>query len=267
MVNRPVNYFLFMLYGIFCIFKKNYSLIINGKPCSIKISTANELHRAVTFYSKEPETLRWIDGFNKLISVDRPVFFDVGANIGIYSIYAATLHQNIKVFSFEPESQSFSSLCSNLSQNKLPLAAPYQFAISNKVGMGELKVSSMTAGAGAAALNENYRFMRVDANNIFTQGIFFTSLDYLVYECGFPVPNFIKIDVDGIEVDILHGAKQVLAEAALRSVLVEFQYKDESDLLGIFEFLQSFGLSLCEKSEWISGVSGLSSRNFIFQKN
>lgn len=43
-------------------------------------------YRGKNFYTKEPETVAWINSFNK-----KNTFFDIGANIGIYSLYAASL--------------------------------------------------------------------------------------------------------------------------------------------------------------------------------
>ena len=51
------------------------------------------------FYSKEPETLEWIDNFSKK---EKVIFWDIGSNIGLYSVYAAATIENIEVISFEP---------------------------------------------------------------------------------------------------------------------------------------------------------------------
>ena len=56
--------------------------------------------RVDTLLSKEPETIKWIDEFDG----EKKIFWDIGANVGIYSIYAVVKHQNIEVVSFEPHS-------------------------------------------------------------------------------------------------------------------------------------------------------------------
>ena len=68
----------------------------NKKHHKLKISTPNLITttRAKTFSSKEPDTLIWIDGFN-----ENSIFFDIGANIGLYSLYTASHKRNIKVSS------------------------------------------------------------------------------------------------------------------------------------------------------------------------
>jgi len=67
---------------------------VKGKKTYIK----NRMDRIM---SKEPETITWINSFEK-----DSVFFDVGANIGIYTLYSAVIRENT-VYSFEPHSASY----------------------------------------------------------------------------------------------------------------------------------------------------------------
>ena len=69
------------------------------------------------FFTKEPETIEWIDSFKE--DEDKIIFWDIGANIGIYSIYAALKYQNIEVISFEPSTSNLRILSRNISINKL----------------------------------------------------------------------------------------------------------------------------------------------------
>ena len=69
--------------------------------------------RVFTFSTKEPETLDWIDSFSEGIT-----FWDIGANIGLYSIYAAS-KKNCQVFSFEPSVFNLELLARNINLNKL----------------------------------------------------------------------------------------------------------------------------------------------------
>ena len=89
--------------------------VLNNK---LKFFTPNEITkwRVSTFFSKEPETLDWIDNFD---SKDKFVFWDVGANIGLYSIYASLKFKNISVVSFEPSTSNLRILSRNISVNKL----------------------------------------------------------------------------------------------------------------------------------------------------
>ena len=61
------------------------------------------------------------------------------------------------------------------------------------------------------------------------QGMFGTTLDDLCEKWGFPYPNYIKIDVDGIEIPIIQGAHHVLRNPALKSVIVELGTNEEQE--------------------------------------
>ena len=70
---------------------------VSHNGVNLRFYTPNRInfYRIKTFSTKEPETLEWMDGFQK----DK-VFWDIGANIGLYSIYAALKHPNIEIVSF-----------------------------------------------------------------------------------------------------------------------------------------------------------------------
>ena len=91
----------------------NSSVEHNG--CSLKFTTPNLLchSRVDTFSIKEPETLEWIDSIP-----EGSVIWDIGANIGLYSCYAAK-HRNCKVFAFEPSIFNLELLARNIFINKL----------------------------------------------------------------------------------------------------------------------------------------------------
>lgn len=236
----------------------------NGATFTLGTRTANEVHRAITFSRKEPETLAWIDTFPNNV-----VFYDIGANTGIYSLYAAKRHVNAKIYAFEPEAQSFAALSKNIFRNRFGRTInilPFQFALARETHIGTLNISIMQAGAGAAALDADYSFVHAKPSDIFKQGIAAFSLDDLVNKHGFPQPDFVKIDVDGLEGEILDGARKVLSSTKLKGLLVEFQYQQESDLAGAFDRLADLGLYLHTKSSWVSGFEGTHSRNFIFHR-
>ena len=254
----------FVFYRV-CTWIFSYKRVGNGSISFImRTSTSNEMHRALTLTTKEPETVAWIDGFS--FPPDQgAVFYDVGANVGLYSLYAKARHPDLKIYCFEPEAQSFASLCQNIVINQFANIIPYQFAISDSEGLGNLFVSSMYAGAGAAALGSAYSFSRAKAAPLI-QGVFKMSLDLLVQQEGLPIPNYLKIDVDGIEQKILQGAKSVLSDLRLFGVLIEFQFVDRADLTAAFALLEECGLKLKLTSEWVAEFDDFKSQNFIFER-
>lgn len=265
MIEKILLRFKFYYYRIFSKLVKSKYVRTKESGFWLRTGTEHEVHRALTFRGKEPETLAWIDRFSAFSGSNDFVFFDVGANVGIYSLYAASRYSDARIFSFEPDSQSFASLCQNIHANRFKIT-PYPFAISDGSGVGKVKLSSLSAGAGACALGEKYQFTNKADADVFEQGVFFSSLDELVSRHRFPAPNFIKIDVDGIESTILRGAENVLRSSDCRGVLVEFQYRDEADLAPMTSYLASLGFVLMLRSDWVSGFGALKSRNYIFEK-
>ena len=173
------------------------------------------------FYLKEPETIEWIDDFKQ--SSKKIIFWDIGANLGLYSIYAAIKHQKIEVISFEPSTSNLRILSRNISINNLQdKVSINQLALGNKpfefcyfresvFGEGESNNSfnSQTNYEGKTFKSENtYRILGTSINNI---------LDQKILE----VPDYIKIDVDGLEHIILNGASKHLKNPKIKSLQVE----------------------------------------------
>ena len=100
--------------------------------------------RARTFNDKEPEMLDWLD--ENLQEGD--IFFDVGANVGIYSIYAALRKPKARVYAFEPEYSNLHQLKMNIINNDLlNNVIPFAIAISDQTGVSYLHIQDFTPGA------------------------------------------------------------------------------------------------------------------------
>ena len=91
---------------------------INVLDKEIKFFVPNQLlnWRVDTFFTKEPETLEWIDNFEKKENL---IFWDIGANIGLYSIYNSLKNPKSTTIAFEPSSSNLRVLTRNISINNL----------------------------------------------------------------------------------------------------------------------------------------------------
>ncbi len=74
-----------------------------GKAILFSCPSRKAHFRARTLLSKEPDTIEWLKGMK-----DGDVFWDIGANVGVYTLFAAANH--VKVYAFEPESRNYSLL-------------------------------------------------------------------------------------------------------------------------------------------------------------
>ena len=201
---------------------------INDKETSskIKYSITNEatLWRAQTLFTKEPVTINWIRNFSK-----KSIFFDVGANVGMYSIFASIV-SDAKVYSFEPESGNFHTLMENIVLNELfERINPYPIALSNKTELSSLYLNSFMKGDSHHMLGKSLNHNLKPQISKYTQGIFSTTLDDLIDKWGFPTPDYLKIDVDGIEHNIIKGSSKLLKNKKLNSILIEINPKRIED--------------------------------------
>lgn len=258
------NYFIYLKFYLFKFFKSNYNIKIKGKIIfKVLIKTIHEYLRARTFTEKEPEMLEWIESLSKKTNKNF-VFWDIGSNIGIYSLYNAVINPEAIIFSFEPESSSFEALCKNIQINKIQNIKPFQLAISNKSGYDLLKVSSTESGAGASSIDGIYK--HYNSKSIFMQGVRTTSLDDLLIDQTFLKPNFIKIDVDGHESDILLGSSKIFEIEDLISIMVELEYKDQNHLRFYIDYFNKYSFDLIKSSEWKDFSNNNTIQNFLFEK-
>jgi len=218
--------------------KNSYTkLKINNKM--IKFFTPNEIiqYRVATYFSKEPETLEWIDNF---IEKENLIFWDIGANIGLYSIYAATKHNKLKVFAFEPSTNNLPILTRNIHINNLSEnIIVNQFPLTNKKNVFMMmRENEFNEGGGLHMFGEekNFEGKEFGQNNYKIYG---TTIDYLLENKILELPDYIKMDVDGIEHLILQGAQKFLADKKIKSISIELYEKNEIQMKEAFKVLQN----------------------------
>jgi len=173
--------------------------------------------RAESFSTKEPETLAWIDKYG-----GQGCFFDVGANVGLYSLYYAKLYSD-QVYSFEPSVFNLGILAKNIYVNSMSNRINViPIPLSSKDQIAELRMSGTEEGGALSSFGVPFGH---DGQPLDTQMIYQMpglSLDSMLTSKMIPQsPSLIKIDVDGIEHLILSGARLTLRSPSLISVLVE----------------------------------------------
>lgn len=215
----------------------------DNKIVNLKIFTPNAmcLYRANSFSEKEPETLSWIDKFGG----DDVVFFDIGANIGLYSLYYASRYKS-NIFAFEPSPFNIIMLAKNININNFQ---KHIKIISNPLSKVN-KIQSLAypyfeEGSSSAAFGVEYGADGKQFKKVFEFETAGFTLDYLISNGIIEdSPNIIKLDVDGIEHLILSGAHKVLQSPNCKSILVEVSNKFEAQSESINEILTSSGFVL-----------------------
>jgi len=233
---------------------------VRGLKIQLGIESEVEEYRAETYGQREPETLDWIDDSLK----DGDVFYDVGANVGVYTLYAALRHPKVTVRSFEPEAQNLASLCRNIALNGLKNVTPCSLALAD--GKPRLAVLALSRLMTGAALHRFEEEGKSEGEAAFRLGVPCVSLDAFVNDWGAPAPDLIKIDVDGAEEAILKGAEGLLKSGKIRSLLVEVDEGASGNRDRILPYLEGLGYELVREGEPASPPGGQPSRNCIFKK-
>ena len=189
--------------------------LVRGIRVSLGVESEVEAFRMMTYESKEPETLDWIDEYVR----PGDVFFDVGANIGVFTVYAAL--KGAEVFAFEPESQNFARLNENILLNGCSRAKAFCVGVAEAERLDTFFVREFVKGSAIHGLGAPVDAMGVEFDPAHRQGAVVVSLDHLVYKLGLPAPNHVKIDVDGGEELVVEGGRHVFRDPCLRSVLIE----------------------------------------------
>jgi FkbM family methyltransferase len=219
------------------------------------VSSAIELWRGETYETKEPETLDWIDGF-----AATDVFFDVGANVGLYSLYAARA-RGCRVFSFEPEGKNFARLARNQALNGLSQMLAYCTAVGGSMRLDRLFVAGTTAGDSQHNIGQTNVLFPRDCATV--QGSVVVSLDDLCFTLGLPVPQHLKIDVDGLEEEIVSGAAKLLRHPDLRTVMIEIaELKGQRSV--IYGQMEAAGLEAIGKAKRAYETDSVAARNILF---
>ena len=215
---------------------------INYNGIKMQFSVPNQLNRfrIDTFSTKEPETLDWIDSF-----AEDSILWDIGANIGLFSVYAAK-SKKCKVFAFEPSVFNLELLARNINLNNLNeqiLIMP--IALSETISLDQMRFTSTDWGGALSTFGKDIGWDGKSISDIFSFKTISCSMDQAASFFKLPLPDHIKIDVDGIEHYILQGGKNILK--SVNSVLIEINDDFKDQALCAEEFLKDAGLSFKEK--------------------
>ena len=197
--------------------------------------------RINTFSTKEPETLEWIDS----MPYKNSVLWDVGANIGLYSVYAAK-KRGCKVWAFEPSVFNLELLARNIFLNGLTNEiCIVPIALTDKIGSSKLRFTTTDWGGALSTFGEEFGWDGRPIKQVFEYSLPGLTMDYVVNNLKVPQPDYLKIDVDGIEHLILSGGMSVIKKVKEILVEVNDDFRDQADQCD--HLLSKAGLKLREK--------------------
>jgi len=196
--------------------------------------------RADTFSTKEPETLEWIDGIPQGSTV-----WDIGANVGLYACYAAKA-RGCRVFAFEPSVFNLEVLARNIFLNGLTeLITIIPLPLSDRLSVSKLNMTATEWGAALSTFGQGYGHDGAPIGKVFEVPTIGLSMLDAVNLLGIRQPDYIKMDVDGIEHLILEGGAAILRR--ITSVSIEINDEFHAQANDAVRWLQAAGLSLKQK--------------------
>ena len=194
--------------------KKRKKVFYKNNEYFFHVPNRINLWRTQTFLTKEPDTIRWIENFKV-----NSVFWDVGANIGLYSCFASR-QKKAKTFAFEPsvfnlEVLSKNIYCNNLSDKIIIIP----LSLTSETKISSFNMSKIEVGGARSSFSENYDEEGNVFNPVFKYNTLGISGNDIVKKFNIDKPDYIKIDVDGIEYLVLNGLSEILDDTS--SILIE----------------------------------------------
>ncbi|MBK9779900.1 MAG: FkbM family methyltransferase [Anaerolineales bacterium] len=181
----------------------------------------------------EQDEMTWVKQFIK----DGDVFFDVGANIGVYTLLASRMvGKRGQVHAFEPLDPTYDLLSKNVKLNQVENVYLNPAAIGDQVGELNLYINAQAALTGLGQTNRGI-FLGVQKVPVLT-------LDDYAARNGIPAIDFLKIDVEGYEGHVLRGAARLIANSPNLIIMSELAKKN----------FEPLGFSVKEVVDWMHGL-------------
>ena len=197
----------------------DFSSISNDSTIWFRTGHGRLFWRALDTPSLALDTNNWIKTFDQ-----NDVFYDVGANIGLYSIMAAKF-LNANVYAVEIDLMNTRMLYENIYMNNChDKVAILPFGLDSSSHQEKLFLKTMSYGDALHNLRQSSSFLTKRSEIQVNVPVF--RLDDVIKILGLPPPTKIKIDVDGIDLDILKGSVQALK--TVTSLVVEYMPNSET---------------------------------------
>ena len=168
-------------------------------------------------YSGELLVLLYLKEIYSNVNIS-PVFFDVGANIGSYSIAISSIFKDeVSIFAFEPFVNTFNTFKHNTS--RIPNVNAFNFGFSDANKQMTLYYDGPNSDMASVYHRQlDYRNIRLDHSEEITM----TTIDQFCVKMNIPAIDFLKLDVEGHELSVLLGAKSMIDSNKIQYIQFEF---------------------------------------------
>ena len=159
---------------------------------------------------------------------EKILVFDVGANLGEYTKHIMQEAKNVKVYCFEPNPKTFEKLTSNLKGPDIKL---FNYALSDSESTLQLYDYEANGSSSHASLNADV-FKTVHEADTTSYDVEVLTVDAIIANEDLAKIDFLKIDVEGYELNVLQGAKKAIAERKIN--IIQFEFTQLNTTAGVF---------------------------------
>lgn len=171
---------------------------------SLRLDLGDPVQRRLFFFGDYDER-READLISRVLEPGE-IFWDVGANLGYFTLLAAArLNHTGQVAAFEPSPRTFAVLRANVALNPFANIRLVNLAATDREGEALLYTAPGSADGRA-------NLFRAGADQTESERVRTVTLDGWREHQGLPVPDIIKLDVEGAELAALIGARQTLSQ-------------------------------------------------------
>ncbi len=156
------------------------------------------------YFTSEYENDSFSYVLNEINIKPESIIYDLGANIGYFSLLCSAASKQSKIFCFEPIPVNMALLCRHLLLNQIKNVFPITLAISDHLGLVDFSADNLSHSYTYKQSSPHY------GNRHLSIKIGVISIDILTGQFEYEKPDIIKIDVEGAEYDVLLGAINVI---------------------------------------------------------
>ena len=155
------------------------------------------------------------------------IFWDIGANLGVYSLFCAAYKKNVKIISFECSPSAVLAISKNISLNKFEnRISIFQIGLTNKRNdFLMLKEDKDSLGDQVNSLGKDFDFenkeIHISENKY---KIYSNSLQDIIQNNALEIPNYIKLDVGTFELEVLEGFGHFLENPKIKTIVTEMKF-------------------------------------------
>jgi FkbM family methyltransferase len=240
--------------------KRKTRLLAGGflMDCDLNLVLQRQFYFFGTYFLEQENLACWSD-----YSKRSQVIFDVGANLGIYSLTSAAINPAARLVAFEPTPAIAAHLRRTLEDNHLDMITVVEKAAARTSGTAILNLF----GAKIEG-NEGMNFVTQEAVSADSVTIETVSLDDFCQLQGIDQIDLLKIDIQGNEPEALRGAERLLSEGRIRCIFTELNWETDPEKSApaweVVELLQKKGFLFASPTknavpkpagEWLRGLS------------